>query len=290
MTRNNLPVQLTSFIGRERELAEVQRLMSTSRLITLTGAGGCGKTRLALRLAANLLDRFEDGVWWVELADLNDPTLLPQAVLQTLRLPESPSRTPLDLLTDYFQSKQALLILDNCEHIVDACARFVSYRLQTCPQLNTIVTSREALNIDGELAWIVPSLQVPTTSSTVSDVEQYDAVRLFIARASTIAPDFALTQQNIDAVIKICQRMDGMLLAIELAAARIKVLQAEQIAERLDNALQLLTQAKRLAAVEDQHLKLMLLSARVVSAWQSGDDASLRRTNILSRPLKPCQR
>src|SRR6266487_4541894 len=188
MTLSNLPVQLTSFIGRERELAEVERLMSTSRLVTLTGAGGCGKTRLVLRVANDLLDHFKDGVWWVELAVLNDSTLIPQAVLQTLGLPESPNRAAIDLLTDYLQPKHSLLILDNCEHIIDACARFVSHLLQTCPQLSIIVTSREALNIDGEIAWIVPSLRIPTVQSpsTISDLNQYDAVKLFIARASTI--------------------------------------------------------------------------------------------------------
>src|SRR6266496_4754663 len=233
MTPNKLPVQLTSFIGRERELSEVRHLVSTSRLVTLTGAGGCGKTRLALRVATDLSSHVEDGVWWIELAVLHDSTLIPQAVLQTLGLPESPNRAAVDLLTDYFQSKHALLILDNCEHIIDACARFVSHLLQTCPELSILVTSREALNIDGEFAWIVPSLQILTIQSlsTISDLDQYDSVQLFIARASTIAPDFSLTKQNADAIIKICQRLDGMPLAIELAAARINVLQVEQIAE-----------------------------------------------------------
>jgi non-specific serine/threonine protein kinase len=257
MRHTNLPVQLTSFIGRERELAEVERLMSTSRLVTLTGAGGCGKTRLALRVATELSSHFKDGVWWVELAVLNDPSLLPQAVLQTLGIPESPSRAPVELLSDYFQSKHALLILDNCEHVIDACAGFVSHLLQSCPQLSLIVTSREALNIDGELAWIVPSLQIPTLEpfSNISDLSQYDAVQLFIVRASTIVPDFALTEQNADTVIKICQRLDGMPLAIELAAVRIKVLGVDQIAERLGNALQFLTQGKRTAPSRHQTLR-----------------------------------
>jgi predicted ATPase/DNA-binding CsgD family transcriptional regulator len=232
MTVSNLPVQLTSFIGRERELAEVKRLVFTSRLVTFTGAGGCGKTRLALRVAADISDRFEDGVCWIELVVLNDPTLLPQVVLQALGLPESPSRSPLDLLTDYFQAKHSLLILDNCEHIIEACARFVSQLLQSCPQLSLIVTSREALNIDGELAW-----------------------QLFVARASTFVPDFALTEQNADAVIEICRRLDGIPLALELAAARTKILRVEQIAERLDNALQLLTQGKRTAPTRHQTLR-----------------------------------
>ena len=257
MTFTNLPVQLTSFIGRERELAEVERLISTSRLVTLTGAGGCGKTRLALRVATDSLNHFEDGVWWVELAVFSDQTLLPLAVLQTLRIPDSTSRAPLHLLSDHFQSKHSLLILDNCEHIIDACARFVSHLLQTCPQLSLIVTSREALNIDGEVAWIIPSLQIPSiqSGSPFSDLSKYDAVQLFVARASMIAPDFALTKQNTDAVVKICQRLDGIPLAIELAAARTKVLQVEQIAERLDNALQLLTQGKRIAPSRHQTLR-----------------------------------
>jgi len=229
MTLTNLPVQVTSFIGRKRELSEVQQLVSTCRLVTLTGAGGCGKTRLALQVAENLLDIFRDGVWWIELAVLHDSTLIPQAVLQMLGVPESPSHTPLSLLTNYFQAKHSLLILDNCEHVIDGCASFVTDLLQTCPQLSIIVTSREALNIDGELAWIVPSLQLPTiqSSSNISDLKQYDAVQLFIARASTIAPDFALTKENADAIIKICQRLDGMPQPIRLAAARIQILQVE---------------------------------------------------------------
>jgi predicted ATPase/DNA-binding CsgD family transcriptional regulator len=257
MTLTNLPVKLTSFIGRERELIEIERLLSTSRLVTLTGAGGCGKTRLALRVGRDLTSHFEEGVWWIELAVLDDPTVIPQAMLQTLGFPESPHRTPINLITDYFQSKRCLLILDDCEHMIDACARFVSHLLQTCPQLHIIVTSRETLNIDGEVAWIVPSLQSPTLQSpaTISDLGQYDAVQLFIARASTSAPDFTLTKQNADAVIRICQSLDGMPLAIELAATRIKVLQVEQIAERLDNALRLLTQGKRTGSSRHQTLR-----------------------------------
>jgi predicted ATPase/DNA-binding CsgD family transcriptional regulator len=254
---NNLPPSLSSFIGRAREIAELEHLVNSTRLLTLTGAGGCGKTRLALHMATEWLNRFEDGVWSVELAVLPDPSLLPQAVLQTLGFPEPPSRAPIDLLTDYFQPKHSLLILDNCEHIIDACAKFVSHLLKACPQLTIVVTSREALNIDGELAWIVPSLQIPTipSPSIISDLDQCDAVQLFLARASAVAPDFALTQQNADAIIKICEKLDGMPLAIELAAARIKVLGLEQIAERLDNALQLLTQGRRTAPSRHQTLR-----------------------------------
>jgi predicted ATPase/DNA-binding CsgD family transcriptional regulator len=256
-TPNNLPHFLSSFIGRTREIAELKHLLHSARLLTLTGAGGCGKTRLALRVVTDLVDRFEDGVWWIELAVLNDPDLIPQTVLQTLGPPELPNRAPIDLLTEYFQSKHSLLILDNCEYIIDACARFVSHLLQTCPQLTIIVTSREALNIDGELAWIVPSLEIPTVQalSIISNLDQYDAVQLFVARASAITPDFALTKQNAPDIIKICQRLDGIPLAIELAAARIRVLPVEQIVMRLDNALQLLTQGKRTAPSRHQTLR-----------------------------------
>jgi non-specific serine/threonine protein kinase len=260
MLYTNLPVELTSYIGRKRELIEVRHLVSTSRLVTLTGAGGCGKTRLALRVATDLATLFADGVYWIELAVVNDPKLLHQAVLQALGLPESPNRDSIDLLADYFQAKHSLLILDNCEHIIDACARFASHLLQSCSKLNIIVTSREALDVDGELAWIVPPLQIPSiqSQSPLSDLSKYDAVRLFVARASMIVPDFALTKQNKDAVIKICQRLDGMPLAIELATARIKVLGVEQISERLDNALQLLTQGKRSAPSRHQTLRATL--------------------------------
>ena len=159
---NNLPLPLSSFIGREREITEVKRLLTNARLVTLTGAGGCGKTRLALQVAMEVVDAFADGTWWVELAALSDPMLVSQAVLKALDLSEHPDCTPLESLVDYFQSKHALLVLDNCEHLIDACAQLVTGLLQACQHLTILATGREAMNIDGEFVWIVPSLQVPS--------------------------------------------------------------------------------------------------------------------------------
>ena len=269
---NNLPRQLTSFVGRGREMAEVKRLLSTTYLLTLSGSGGCGKTRLALQVAADLLEEFADGVWLVELAALLDPALVPQAVASALGVREEPlgldeldgapgppssrARPLRARLLDYFQSKQLLLILDNCEHLIDACAQLAETLLRACPNLRILATSREALGIAGETAWRVPSLSLPDRQlPPVESLMEYEALRLFIDRAKSALPTFTVTDQSGPTVIQICQRLDGIPLAIELAAARVKVLSAEQIAARLDDRFRLLTGGSRTALPRQQTLR-----------------------------------
>jgi predicted ATPase/class 3 adenylate cyclase len=251
---NNLPVQLTSFIGRETQMAEVKRLLSAARLLTLTGLGGTGKTRLALQAAADELDTFSDGVWLVELAPLFDPELVPQSVATALGVHEEVGRSRLATLTDALRARQLLLLLDNCEHVVEACARLAEESLRACPKLRILATSREPLRIAGETTYQVPSLafpervadrEGPPTTDDATRITQYEAVRLFIDRAVVLAPNFAVTNVNAPAVAQICHRLDGIPLAIELAAARVRSMRVEQIAARLDNQFHLLTGGSR---------------------------------------------
>ncbi|MEJ7816454.1 MAG: AAA family ATPase, partial [Rubrobacter sp.] len=246
---NNLPLELSSFVGREKELAEVKRLLEDTRLLTLTGAGGCGKTRLALAIASELLEGFEDGVWMVELVPLADPSLVPQAVASTLGVREEPGRSPTETLSDYLGSKKLLLVLDNCEHLIEACAALAETLLRSCSELRVLATSREALGITGEVAWPVPSLSLPDLRRlpAVESLPQYESALLFVERAEAVKPDFALTEQNAPAVAQVCYRLDGIPLAIELAAARVKVLPVEQISERLDDCFRLLAAGSRTA-------------------------------------------
>ena len=255
---NNLPIQLNSFIGRRREIADVQRLLSASRLATLTGAGGCGKTRLALQVAANLVDTYNDGVWWIELAPLVDPTLVPQAVAAVLGVREQADQPVLNSLVDYLRPKNILLVLDNCEHLIDACAHVAEALLRACPNLRILATSREALNIAGENAWTVPSLSLPDVGEkrlTFTELSQYEAVQLFVDRAIAVQPSFKLTELNAQAVAQVCHRLDGIPLAIELAAARMKVLQSAEIVARLDDRFSLLTTGGRTALPRHQTLR-----------------------------------
>ena len=243
---HNLPSELSSFVGREKELAEVKRLLEDTRLLTLTGSGGCGKTRLALAAAGELVEGFEDGVWMVDLAPLADPALVPQAVASTLGVREQPVRMITETLSDYLGSKKVLLVLDNCEHLIDACADLAEALLHSCPELRVLATSREALGITGEVAWVVPSLSLPDLRHLES-LPRYESARLFLERAAAVRPTFMLTEQNAPAVAQICYRLDGIPLAIELAAARAKVLSVEQIADRLDDSFRLLSAGARTA-------------------------------------------
>ena len=273
---NNLPIQLTSFIGREREIEEVKGLLSTSRLITLTGAGGCGKTRLALKIAADLLEEYMDGVWLMEMAPLKDPNLVPQAIASVLSVSEKPDSSLMDTLSDYLKPKGSLLVIDNCEHMIEACAELAEALLQVCPYLKIMATSREGLGIGGEIQWSVSPLSLPDLqylqSVEVAALTHYEAIKLFIDRASTSLPDFKVTHRNVSKVAGICHRLDGIPLAIELAAALVKVLSVEQILTRLDDRFRLLTGGSRtttphqqtLAATTDWSYNLLSQSERVL--------------------------
>ncbi len=262
---HNLPTQLTSFIGREKEIDELKKLIAEHRLVTLTGSGGAGKTRLALQVAADLLRQFSGGVWFVELAPLVDPALVVQTLLSVFKLREDPQahRTSLEILQDYLRSKSALLILDNCEHLIEACAQVSESLLRACPKLKILPSSREALGIPGEIPYRVPSLKTPTPAELLHFVGletplEIDSIRLFVERGTTTKPDFRLTKENTPFVAQICSRLDGIPLAIELAAARVKVLSPEQIASRLDDRFRLLTGGARTALPRQQTLRAMI--------------------------------
>jgi predicted ATPase/class 3 adenylate cyclase len=254
---NNLPVQLTSFVGRERALAEVGCLLAAERLVTLTGAGGVGKTRLALRVAADGLDRFPDGVWLVDLAPLADEALVPQAVAAAVGVREDPGRPLVATLADALRPKRLLLVLDNCEHLLEACARLAEGLLRACPDLRVLATSREALGLAGEAPYRVPSLALPAAPGplSVEALAPSEAVRLFAARAATVRPGFAVTAQNAAAVAEVCRRLDGIPLALELAAARVRVLPVEPLLARLEDRFRLLTGGSRTALARHQTLR-----------------------------------
>jgi len=257
---NNLPVQLTSFIGRERELSEIKRQLASARLLTLTGIGGCGKTRLAIQAAADILEDYPGGVWLIELANLSDPALVPQTVTSALGLREEPGRSHLETLTEHLRSRQALLLLDNCEHLVQACARLADGLLRGCPQVKILASSREGLGISGEKIFNVPSLSLPDPkrASDIAALQQNEAVRLFCDRAEASQPRFGLTRENASAIAQICNRLDGIPLALELAAARVRVLSPEQIATRLDDRFRLLTGGSRAALPRQQTLRALI--------------------------------
>jgi predicted ATPase/DNA-binding SARP family transcriptional activator len=245
MPPNNLPEAYTSFIGRENELGVIRALLESRRLLTLTGPGGCGKTRLALQTAWEVLGTFPDGVWWCDLSHVPDPAYVAQEVASALKIATQPGRSIIEVVHETIGDKQILVVLDNCEHIQSACAALATTLLNYCPNLRILATSLLPLGLPLEKAWNVPSMAVPSPGSIQDEesslaLSELDGVQLFIQRAVEALPEFRLSAENADSVARICSRLDGIPLAIELAAARINLLNAEQINERLDSALQLL--------------------------------------------------
>jgi DNA-binding SARP family transcriptional activator len=245
--KHNLLAPRTSFVGREREMVEVKRTLAMTRLLTLTGAGGSGKTRLALEEARDLVGSYPDGVWLVELASLTKGDLMAQEVARALGVPEQPGQALTDTLVDVLVDKELLLVVDNCEHLIEATALLVDTLLASCPRVRVLATSREPLGIGGEVLWQVPPLTVPAKMSgepngayTIESLMRYEAVRLFVDRTRLRQPNFALTQENAGAVARVCMRLDGIPLAIELATARMGTLAVQQIAQRLEVSLEVL--------------------------------------------------
>jgi predicted ATPase/class 3 adenylate cyclase len=257
-TPNNLPQQITSFIGREQELTEVKRLLAGARLLTLRGAGGVGKTRLALQAAADVIDDYPDGVWFVSLAPINDPILVPNTVAQTLKVKQDNSESLTHTLCSYLNPLRLLLILDNCEHLIDACAHLTEPLLRAALHLRILTTSREALRVAGEQTYRLPSLSLPDAKGTPDSISRSDAVQLFVERGRLQQQGFALTAERAPAIAELCIRLDGIPLALELAAARIEVLPVEKIVERLDDRFRLLTGGSRTALPRQQTLRALI--------------------------------
>jgi predicted ATPase/DNA-binding SARP family transcriptional activator len=239
-----LSASLTSFIGRDREVAAVSDLLTTGRLVTLTGAGGSGKTRLAAQAVRVTADRFRDGAAWVELAPITEPELVPGHVATSLGVGGA-GRAPADALRDALRDSERLIVLDNCEHVIESCAAVVDLVLRHCPGVRFLTTSREALGVPGERAWLVPLLAVPDPGDPVDDIVRTESVRLFVDRARAANASFALTDANAAAVARLCFRLDGLPLAIELAAARARALTPDEMVSRLDSGLRLLTTERR---------------------------------------------
>ena len=257
---NNLPLQVTAFVGRDEAIAEIIALLDKSRLVTLVGTGGVGKTRTALQVAADLLDGSGDGVWFVEFAPLAEPSLVAGAVATALGVAIVSDRPVLDAVLAYLRNRRLLLVLDNCEHVVEEAARVVDAIVHGCPQVKLLVTSREGLNVAGERVYRMPSLRVPPPEERLSaiDAAAYESVALFVDRAAAADGRFVLTDDNAPIVADICRRLDGIALAIELAAPRVKVLAVQQLAQRLDERFRILTGGSRSALPRQQTMRALI--------------------------------
>lgn len=246
---HNLPVQLTKFIGRQRESAEITRLLNNTHLLTLTGPGGCGKTRLALRVAETVSDHFRDGVWFVELASIRDPALVPQLIAQTLHVPRTPNQPALESLLDHVQSKEMLLIVDNCEHLIANCAQLVQQILSQTSKLKILTTSREPFSVEGETIYPLAGLACPSPDAEfVDDLQnlmEYDSIQLFVDKVRAVLPNFRISAINASSLVQICHRLDGLPLALELASALSNVLTLQELSEHLDHRFTLLISRQR---------------------------------------------
>ncbi len=258
--RSNLPPALTTFVGRTQALAHVREEVRRSRMVTLIGAGGTGKTRLALEAAGGLLVPFPDGVWLIELAALADPALIPNAIAGALGARAEGDTSPMTLVEASLRGKRALLLLDNCEHVVDEAAKVAQTLLRSLPDLHLLASSREALGVEGETVYRVPSLTMPESDAapTTTDITSSEAGALFLERAIAVTPAFALSDKNAAAIAQICRRLDGIPLAIELAAARLTALSVEELARRIDDRFRLLTGGRRTALPRQRTLRALI--------------------------------
>ena len=254
-TKPSLPLAVSSFIGREHELAEASRLLSGTRLLTLTGTGGVGKTRLALELARAVVAEGSQRVYVVELAPLPDSSLVAHTVALALGLAPHPRQSAIDTIIRNLHQQQALLILDNCEHVLQSCAELANQILTCCADVRVLATSRQRLGIGGERIWRVPSMALAPDNASIQELSACDAVQLFVERAAALQSGFILSDENAIAIARICKQLDGIPLAIELAACRINVLSLKEIADRLKDGLRLLTGGSRTAPLRQQTLE-----------------------------------
>jgi predicted ATPase/transcriptional regulator with XRE-family HTH domain len=278
----NLPIPLTSFIGRAKDVALIQQRLAGHRLVTLIGAGGIGKTRLSQQVASQLLEEYSHGVWLVELASVSDPALVPQTAAAVFAIQQDSEHTLIEMLIRVLRPKTALLIFDNCEHLLDACAGLADNLLKNCPNLKILATSREALGIIGEAHYPVPSLTIPDIQqiSFIQNLNDYESIRLFEERAQLVQMDFTLTKENASSVAQICSHLDGIPLAIELAAVRVQTLSVEQIAEQLDQCFLILTSGSRTALPKHQTLQ-----ASIDWSWHllcDSEQTLLRRLSVFA--------
>jgi len=276
----NLPASLTTFIGREKEQAEIIKLIRKYRLVTLTGPGGVGKTRLSIKVGEQVLGEFADGVWLAELASLNGPVLLAQTIMVLFGMVARPNISHMNTLINFLRAKTSLLILDNCEHLLDACAQLTDTLLKNCPNLKILATSREPFGIIGEAAYPVPSLALPDLEQLLENFRGYESVFLFEERAQLAKADFSLTMENASSVAQICHRLDGIPLAIELAAAHVRMFSTEQIATKLTESFNLLTGGSRTALPRQQTIR-----ASIEWGWNLLSDSEqilMRRLSVFA--------